>query len=149
MRLRDELPEFSKDLKWLNGHVTKTKIIGEVPILVHFWSVSCHQCVNTFGMINRWKKIYGEKFKLIGVHMPRSKDDVNNILIKEKAEQLQMTNPICLDHELNVSKQFQNRVVPSFYLFDQSGLLRHIQSGENGLRMLEKRLILLMSEQKK
>ena len=58
-----------------------------------------------------------------------------------------MTNPIYLDHDLVVSRKFQNRIVPSFYLFDKKGLLRHIQSGEKGFKMLEKRLVLLMKDQ--
>ncbi|WP_144509426.1 redoxin domain-containing protein [Bacillus sp. FJAT-22090] len=149
MRLREELPEFSGDLEWMNGHVTKANLIGGVPILVHFWSISCPLCENIFGTISKWKKVYGDNFQLVGVHMPRSKDDINNKLIRQTADRLDMKNPICLDHKLIVTKKFQNRIVPSFYLFDKKGLLRHVQSGENGLKMLEKRLILLMKEQKK
>ncbi|MFJ8066542.1 TlpA family protein disulfide reductase [Psychrobacillus sp. NPDC096426] len=146
MRLREELPEFSTDMKWLNGHVTKANLIGEVPTLVHFWSISCHLCENTFRIIAKWKNTHGKKFQLVGIHMPRSKDDINNALIHEKANQLNMTNPIALDHDLIVSKEYANRTVPSFYLFDKHGLLRHVQSGENGFKLLEKRLILLMNE---
>lgn len=147
LRLREELPEFSSDMEWLNGSVTKEKLIGEVPLLVHFWSVSCHLCENTYGIINRWKKTYGDKFQLVGIHMPITKEDVDKTLIKQKAKRMNMTNSIYLDHDLVVSDRFQNRIVPSFYLFDKKGLLRHIQSGESGFRMLEKRLVLLMKDQ--
>ncbi|WP_342600503.1 TlpA disulfide reductase family protein [Psychrobacillus sp. FSL H8-0483] len=149
MRLREELPEFSRTTQWMNGNVTKLNLIGEVPILVHFWSVSCHVCEGAFKIINDWKRIYGDKFKLVGVHMPRSKEDVNNRLIQAKAFQMNMTNPICLDHNLEITQKYQNRVVPTYYLFDKQGLLRHIQIGELGLKMLEKRLVLLMNESKK
>lgn len=149
MRLREELPEFSGDLEWINGHVTKENVIGKVPILVHFWSISCHSCENTFKIITQLNKKYGDNFQVIGVHMPRSKDDINNKLIKQTADRLNIKNPVCLDHSLSVTKNFQNRIVPTFYLFDKKGLLRHVQSGENGFKMLEKRLILLMNEQKK
>lgn len=149
MRLREGLPEFSRTTQWMNGYVTKSNLIGEVPILVHFWSVSCHVCEGAFKTINDWKNIYGDKFKLVGVHMPRTKDDVNNRLIQAKASRMNMTNPICLDHDLEITRKFQNRIVPTYYLFDKQGLLRHIQSGEHGLNMLEKRLVLLMNESKR
>lgn len=149
MRLREELPEFSSDVEWLNGQVTKGNLIGEVPTLVHFWSISCHLCENTFGIIAKWKKLYGENFNLVGIHMPRSKDDLNDRLIREMANRLRMSHPIGLDHNLNVTKKYGNRVVPAFYLFDKHGLLRHVQSGENGFKLLEKRLMLLMNERGK
>ena len=149
MRLREELPEFSRNNEWINGYETKENLIGDVPILVHFWSVSCHACEGVFATINNWKKVYSDKFKLIGVHMPRTKEDVNNGLIQAAVARMNMTNSICLDHNLEISDKFQNRIVPSYYLFDKNGLLRHIQSGELGLKMLEKRLVLLMKESKR
>ena len=149
MRLREELPEFSRDLQWINGRVTKEQIIGEVPVLIHFWSVSCNFCKNSAGTINKWKNLYSGRFKIVSVHMPRLEVDKDDQLIQSTASLWKMTHPICIDHDLIVTKAFQNRIVPAFLLFDKNGLLRHSQSGENGMQMLERRLTQLMNEQKK
>jgi len=81
--------------------------------------------------------------------MPRSKEDLLEKPILNAIRKGRMEDSIYLDHELIVTKQFQNRIVPSFYLFDKKGLLRHIQSGEKGMMMLEKRLLMLINENKK
>jgi thiol-disulfide isomerase/thioredoxin len=149
MKLREELPEFPRRLQWINGQITNEQIKGDVPVLIHFWSISCNSCINAMGYINKWKSLYGDRFKIISIHMPRTSEDINDYLIKQTAYQLNLTNPICLDHELLVTKLFKNRTVPAYYLFDKKALLRHYQSGEQGMQMLERRLIYLMNEQKK
>ncbi|TQR20153.1 TlpA family protein disulfide reductase [Psychrobacillus vulpis] len=149
MKLRTELPEFPDNLKWLNGHVKKERIIGEVPLLIHFWSVSCNLCKGASETLNKWRSLYDDKFKIVSIHMPLTEEDVDVRLIRESANQLKITNPIYLDHDLILTKTFQNRYVPAYYLFDKKGLLRHYQSGENGMRMLEKRLNFLINERKR
>ena len=148
MKLRTKIPPFPTDSNWINGHINNEKLIGEKPVLVYFWSVSCSLCGGAYDYIRRWKAKYEETFYLVGIHMPRSKADVDEKLIQDAIQKGQMEDSIYLDHELIVTKQFQNRVVPSFYLFDKKGLLRHIQSGEKGMMMLEKRLLMLINENK-
>lgn len=148
LRLKEELPEFSRGLMWLNGSVTKHEVIGKVPILIHFWSVSCNSCKSTMASINKWRYLYEGKLNVIGVHMPRIKEDLDAQLIRNTANQLQIVHPVCMDQELVLTRRYQNRFVPAYYVFDKNGLLRHYQSGETGMRMLESKLIHLMDEQK-
>ncbi|MCK1996329.1 redoxin domain-containing protein [Psychrobacillus psychrodurans] len=148
VKLRTKIPSFPTDSRWINGHINNEKLIGEKPVVVYFWSVSCSLCGGAYNYIKQWKGKYGETFQLVGIHMPRSKEDLQEKRIKEAIKKGQMEDYIYLDHELIVTKQFQNRIVPSFYLFDKKGLLRHIQSGETGMMMLEKRLLMLMNENK-
>ncbi|QUG40934.1 redoxin domain-containing protein [Psychrobacillus sp. INOP01] len=148
MKLRTKIPSFPTDAKWINGRINNEKLIGEKPVLVYFWSVSCPLCGGAYNYIRQWKVKYGKMFHVIGIHMPRSKEDLQEKRIQDAIQKGQMEDSIYLDHELIVTKQFQNRIVPSFYLFDKKGLLRHIQLGEAGMMMLEKRLLLLMNENK-
>lgn len=148
VKLRSKIPSFPTDAKWINGHINSEMLIGEKPIVVYFWSVSCSLCGGAYNYIKQWKAKYGETFHLVGIHMPRSREDLQEKRIKDAIKKGQMEDYIYLDHELIVTKQFQNRIVPSFYLFDKKGLLRHIQSGETGMMMLEKRLLMLMKENK-
>ena len=149
MKLRTKLPSFPTDSRWINGQVNNDKLIGEKPVLIYFWSVSCTLCGGAYNYIRQWKEKYEENFYLVGIHMPRSKEDLLEKPILNAIRKGRMEDSIYLDHELIVTKQFQNRIVPSFYLFDKKGLLRHIQSGEKGMMMLEKRLLMLINENKK
>lgn len=148
MKLRTQIPPFPTDSNWINGQINNEKLIGEKPVLIYFWSVSCPLCGGAYNYIKQWKEKYGKNFYRIGIHMPRSRADINEKLIHDAIQKERMEDSIYLDHELFVTTQFQNRVVPSFYLFDKKGLLRHIQSGEKGMMMLEKRLLMLINENK-
>lgn len=148
MKLRTKIPTFPSDNNWINRPVNNEQLIGQKPVLVYFWSVSCSLCGGAYKYVSQWKAKYGEFFHVIGIHMPRSKEDLQEQRIVEAVQKGKMNDSIYLDHGLVVTKQFQNRIVPSFYLFDKKGLLRHIQSGENGMMMLEKRLLMLINENK-
>ena len=146
MKLREVLPAFPTGVKWINASGMSQNKVEDKPVIVHFWSISCTSCKSTMNTINKWKHLYKDNFKIVSVHMPRSQADINDVLIRSTINQWNMTHPVCLDHDLRITKLYQNRIVPSFYLFDKKGLLRHIQSGENGMHMLEKRLTMLIKE---
>lgn len=146
MKLRTKLPSFPMDPRWINGQINNDRLIGEKPVLVYFWSVSCSLCGGAYNNIRLWKEKYKENFHVVGIHMPRSRDDLFEKPILDAIQRGRMKDSIYLDHELIVTNQFQNRVVPSFYLFDKKGLLRHMQAGEKGMMMVEKRLFMLINE---
>ncbi|SDM49060.1 Thiol-disulfide isomerase or thioredoxin [Psychrobacillus sp. OK028] len=148
MKLRTKIPTFPSDNNWINRPINNDRLTGEKPVLVYFWSVSCPLCGGAYNYIKQWKAKYGDFFNIVGIHMPRSKEDLQENLIDEAIRNGSMRDSIYLDHELVMTKQFQNRIVPSFYLFDRKGLLRHIQAGEKGMMMLEKRLLMLINEKK-
>ena len=148
MKLRTKIPTFPNDNNWINNPMKNEKLTGQKPVLVYFWSVSCQLCGGAYKYISQWNAKYGDFFYVVGIHMPRSKEDLKEKPILDAIQQGSMNDSIYLDHELVVTKQFQNRIVPSFYLFDKKGLLRHIQSGEKGMMMLEKRLLMLINENK-
>lgn len=146
MNLREELPEFPIKTKWLNSSWTKEQLVGDKPLLVYFWSVSCDACKVAPPLINKWKEKYENQFNVIAIHMPRSPEDASKSLVKSTASAAGIFDSICLDHDLTLSDIFQCKLVPNFYLFDKKGQLRHRQAGERGLQMLEKRLALLVRE---
>ncbi|CAM3668394.1 redoxin domain-containing protein [Marinicrinis lubricantis] len=141
MRLRSELPAFEGVTEWINGQVSKEELKGN-PVLVHFWSVSCHMCKESLPQINEWRDNYEKQYGLqvIGVHMPRSEKDLEIGPVKETIAQYELKHPILVDNEHAVTDSFQNEFVPAYYLFDGEQQLRHFQAGEKGLKMVEQRL---------
>lgn len=137
MRLRSPIPELEDASNWINGYVTRTDLIGEKQTLIHFWSVSCYQCKESMKIVNRFRDQYWDQLNVVAVHMPRSEADTNLEKIERAAVKYNITEPILVDNNLTLSNAFNNRFVPSYYVFDKFGVLRHFQTGGNGMRMVD------------
>lgn len=149
MRLRQPMPEISGATQWVNGEFTRGQLVGEKPTLIHFWSTSCHLCKVAMPSVNELRDKYKGQLNVMSVHMPRSEKDKNMEEIKQVAEEHQITQPIFVDDDLELTEAFENQYVPAYYLFDRNGLLRHFQAGGSGLKMLEKRVIRVLEEMEK
>ncbi len=140
MKLREQMPEFNGATTWLNGEVTREQLVGAIPTLVHFWSVSCYMCKEAMPLVNQFKEEYKGKLNVIAVHIPRSESDLDMEEIKKVAAEHQIDQPIFVDSELKLSDAFANEHVPAYYVFDETGQLRHYQAGGSGLDILKKRV---------
>lgn len=146
MKLREQMPELKGATAWLNGEVSKADLIGDKPTMIHFWSVSCYLCKEIMPQVNAFRDGYSEKLNVISVHMPRSEQDLNMDTITSTARELGITQPIFIDSEHNLTETFENEYVPSYYVFDETGQLRHFQAGGSGMKMLEKRVNRVLNE---
>lgn len=146
MKLRATMPSLSGATEWLNGAITREQLIGQKPTLIHFWSVSCHLCKKAMPQINDFRNQYRDSLHVVAVHMPRTEEDQDIENVKLVAAEHQITQPILIDGHLKVKEAFENQYVPSYYLFDETGILRHYQAGGSSMKMLEKRLNRLTSE---
>ncbi|PAV29852.1 thiol-disulfide oxidoreductase [Virgibacillus profundi] len=141
MKLRDRMPELEGATDWLNSKsIRKTDLIGNKPTLIHFWSISCDLCKEVMPNINEFRDEYKDNLNIIAVHMPRSEKDLNFDEIKQAADEQDMTQPILIDNFHKLTDAFKNKYVPSYYVFDSEGKLRHYQAGGGGMRMLRKRV---------
>ena len=57
-----------------------------------------------------------------------------------------MKQPIIIDNDFLLTDRFRNRYVPTYYVFDNNGLLRHYQAGGSSLRILERRIQRIIEE---
>lgn len=144
LRLRTEMPEIKGITEWVNGEVSKGDLQGK-PLLVHFWSISCGMCKESLPTINQMREEYPQ-LQLVGIHMPRSEKDTDVDAVKETIVKYELKHPQGIDNEHNVVDAFENEFVPSFYLFDANGLLRHRSAGEKALSMLKKPLERVLGE---
>ncbi|WCK53950.1 redoxin domain-containing protein [Aneurinibacillus sp. Ricciae_BoGa-3] len=140
MKLQEDMPEFSGVSQWVNGEVKKASLRGN-PVLVHYWSISCHSCKETLPQLIEWRDRYKPKgLQVISIHKPRSDKDTNISAIKEAIQRYKLTHPVAIDNSYKLVDAYQNQYVPAYYLFGADLKLRHYQAGEKGLKMLEKRL---------
>lgn len=144
LRLRTEMPAIKGITEWVNGEPNLNELKGK-PLLVHFWSISCGMCKESLPTINQMKEEYPQ-LQFIGIHMPRSEKDTDVDAVKETIVKYELKHPQGIDNEHNVVDAFENEFVPSFYLFDANGLLRHRSAGEKALSMLKKPLERVLGE---
>ncbi|SFJ91394.1 Thiol-disulfide isomerase or thioredoxin [Halobacillus dabanensis] len=141
MRLRTPMPELPEATEWLNSEpLKKEDLIGNKPTLIHFWSVSCGLCKEAMPDVNEFRDQYGDVLNVVAVHMPRSEKDLDLTQIKEVTAEHRITQPIYVDNQHKLTDAFENQYVPSYYVFDEEGNLRHFQAGGGGMKMLQKRV---------
>ncbi|KHD84219.1 TlpA family protein disulfide reductase [Heyndrickxia ginsengihumi] len=148
MKLNEKMPELANATEWVNQEVTRDELIGVRPTLIHFWAISCHICKKAMPELNKFRDQYKQQLNVVGVHMPRSENDLDIEIVKLIAKDYGMTQPIYIDNEHRLADAFENMYVPSYYLFDENGRLRHMQAGGSGLHLLEKQLHLILKEMK-
>lgn len=135
IRIGTPLPELSAT-SWLNGTPEQAALAGR-PLLVHFWSVSCSVCHDNMPTVAAWRDEFAHTgLQVISFHIPRQPEDMNEAAVREHVEQMGVTEPCGLDHQLKTADAFQNTFVPSYYLFDAAGQLRSRAGGSAGLAMM-------------
>ncbi|MFK3937097.1 TlpA disulfide reductase family protein [Alkalihalobacillus sp. NPDC078783] len=140
LKLRSQMPALDGATEWLNGEVTKGDLVGSKPTLIHFWSISCGLCKEAMPNVNEFRDTYKDQLNVVAVHMPRSEKDLDLEEIKKVAAEHNIDQPIFVDSEHKLTDAFENEYVPSYYVFDEEGQLRHFQAGGGGMKMLTKRV---------
>ncbi|MEK4565481.1 TlpA disulfide reductase family protein [Alkalihalobacillus sp. FSL R5-0424] len=140
LKLRSQMPALDGATEWLNGEVTRGELVGSKPTLIHFWSISCGLCKEAMPNVNEFRDTYKDQLNVVAVHMPRSEKDLDLEEIKKVAAEHNIDQPIYVDSEHKLTDAFENEYVPSYYVFDEEGQLRHFQAGGGGMKMLTKRV---------
>ncbi|MBR3120017.1 MAG: TlpA family protein disulfide reductase [Oceanobacillus sp.] len=146
MRLRDHMPELGESM-WINSSgVRREDIIGEIPTLIYFWSISCGSCKKSIPSINQIRDELKGKLNVISVHTPLSESDNDLSKVRSAVVEKNITDPVLVDMDERLSDSFNFRYVPAYYVFDKAGMLRHAQSGSGGIALLRRRLERVLKE---
>jgi hypothetical protein len=148
LRMDTDLPSLEGGTDWFNADpILRDSLIGH-PVLIHFWSVSCHTCKESLPDIANWIKTYGPKgLKVIAVHMPRQESDTNVPAVKECIDEYEIQQPCVVDNWHTITDAFENKFVPAYYLFDSNLKMRHFSAGEKAVKMVEPALERLLNQQ--
>lgn len=144
MRLYEMMPELGGVKRWLNGNYLTTKDVFEKPVFIHFWSVSCPECKKPLPEINHIYHAYKDVLYVFGVHMPRSESDKDIKEINDMVQKYGIKYPVAIDNEYFLTKAFQNKSVPSYYIFDGKSFLRYHQKGAPSMALIKRRIYRMM-----
>lgn len=139
MRTGAPMPAFEGATEWFNGEPDPADLAGN-PVLVHFWSVSCHICHDNMPAVNRWRDEYGPKgLRCVAIHMPRQEIDTDTARVRQQIAEFAISQPCAVDNDHALAEAFENqhRFVPAYYLFDRDGKMRSRAAGDAGTALLE------------
>ncbi len=137
MRLDAPLPELTGATEWLNQRLDGDLLRGH-PVLVYFWSVSCHLCHDNMPRLAAWRAQYAPQgLRFVAVHIPRAEEETDVALVRSSVCDLQIPDPVGVDNDLAIADAFDNQFLPAYYLFDAEHKLRGRTAGHAGLGLLQ------------
>jgi thiol-disulfide isomerase/thioredoxin len=140
MRIGTEMPRLEGATEWFNATGAHAEAEAEgSPVLVHFWSVSCHTCKENMPRLQELRDQHAAAgLRTVAVHMPRYEADTDVEAVREAVATYNISEPCAVDNEHKLRDAFQNDkgYVPAYYLFDAEGKMRGFAAGENGLKMI-------------
>lgn len=138
LRMDAPLPSIEGGTDWFNSPPIKNDELKGVPVLIHFWAISCGICKESLPEISSWLDKYGSKgLKIVSVHMPRQESDTNIDAVKEAVKEYEVKQPCVVDNWHEITDGFENKYVPAFYLFDEDGKMRQFNAGEKAAKLVE------------
>ncbi|MBP2019559.1 thiol-disulfide isomerase/thioredoxin [Symbiobacterium terraclitae] len=141
MRLGSPMPPLEGETGRYNAEGFDPAQLKGSPVLVHFWSVSCHICHEVMDQVSRFRDEYQPKgLKVVAIHMPKEEGDLDTAKVERDMAQYGITQPVLLDHQHRLAQAFQNQFVPAFFLFDAQGNLFFRAAGDKGLQNLGPKL---------
>ncbi len=112
-------------LRDLNGrNVTMASLRGKV-VLVDFWASWCEPCAEEFPVLERLYNRYREQgFTVVAVSQDRTADNMQGFLRQHRA-----SFPVVLDSNHAVAGRYSPPRMPSSYIIDRTGVVRHVHEG--------------------
>lgn len=141
MRLRTPMPPLDGATEWFHTDGFSLTNVQGKPVLVHFWSVSCHICHEVMEEVVSYREKYKDYgLQLIGVHMPKQQSDTDVEKVKQDIAQYNIQHPVAVDNLHKIADAFQNEFVPAFFLFGPDGTLAFRAAGDKGFSNLKPKI---------
>lgn len=137
LKMDSPMPSLEGGTDWFNSAPIRTEDLKGFVVLVHFWAVSCVICKEALPQIYSWIDRYGPNgLKVIAVHMPRQESDTDINAVEDDISSHKIEHPCVVDNWHSITDSFENKFVPSYYIFDRNLKLRHFQAGEQAIKMV-------------
>lgn len=124
-------------------NIDLAKLKGQV-VYVDFWASWCGPCQRSFPELDKlYAKHVGHGFEIIGVNVDEDVKDAQDFLKKYP-----VTFPIATDPKGASAEAFKVKGMPSGYLIDKQGVVRHVVVGfaEGEAEHLDKLITQLVAE---
>lgn len=129
-------PDFT--LKDLAGNNVRLEELRGKTILLTFWASWCSPCRIELPHFQALQKKLGrDKVVVLAVSADSQKEDVQSF-----AKQLKLDLPLFFDEDLQVNQRYRIKAMPTTFIIDSHGVIRHIHQGfkESVLPLYEQEL---------
>lgn len=127
-------------LKSLDGKDVNLRDYDGQVILVNFWATWCPPCTAELPDINAFYEAHkDEGFVVLAVNAQEDPQTVKTFI-----DQRGFTFPVLLDLNANLMQRYSVRGLPTTFILDRDGVIRHTQSGVITPQQLEQIIIPLL-----
>lgn len=125
LKLGDNAPSFG--LKTLDGQPFRFDPPFEKIQVIYFWAVWCRYCEDDLQLLNKlyakWEKeIDSPRLVAINAGQPEGR-------IRKYIKKIKPSFPIYLDQDIKVAHRFGVRGLPTYFITDKQGTIRHVILG--------------------
>lgn len=130
MHLHDSIPSLDGASRWIGGGPVDAARLRGRPVLLHLWSSACATCREQLPSLKRWEEAFGPRgLQIVSVHTRSTPEQTDEEAIAI-AREAGLDHPMALDAPgAPIASRLGARFVPTYYVFDGHGGLRHVQAG--------------------
>jgi thiol-disulfide isomerase/thioredoxin len=127
---RIEIPEFSKEITWLNtAPLSKQDLKGKF-VLFDFWTYCCINCIHILPELKKLERKYPNNLVVIGVHSAKFETEKDTDNIREAILRYEIEHPVINDSDHSMWNTFGVNSWPTIILVDPEGNAVASRSGE-------------------
>ncbi len=118
---------FQFELKSLQGDSMVFTPAAGRPQILYFWADWCPRCEDDFHLMERLYKQWSTQEnspRLLAVDVGQSEEHIRNFV-----KRMDISFPIYLDHDGKIARSFGVKGLPTYFLVDKQGVIRHLILG--------------------
>ncbi len=115
-------PDFT--LRTAAGEPLTLSQLRGTPVVLNFWATWCPPCRSELPELDAASKKYAGQIAIAGVNQAEPPEAVQSF-----AREMDLTFPIPLDTQSQVSRDYGVRSLPTTFFIDRQGIIRQIQIG--------------------
>ncbi len=120
----DSAPEFNAPLLDGEGHLSLGEHRGKV-VYLDFWASWCAPCLVSLPMLEELRQEFpADRFQVIAVNLDREPGKARRFLRKRA-----IGYPNATDPEGHIPDRYGLKTMPTSYLIDAKGIVRHVHTG--------------------
>jgi thiol-disulfide isomerase/thioredoxin len=113
-------------LPTLDGHEVQLPPRGQV-VVVDVFATWCEPCRESMPLLERLRSRYGDRVAFVGVSEDEGPDATERVI--RFTSGLRVSGPFLLDSDHALSGRLVLRKLPTTYVIDADGVVRHINNG--------------------
>lgn len=132
---------------WINSEAIDLADQRGLPVLLWFWTMSCHTCMHQTPFIRDWWNRYHDKgILVIGVHTPRFEFEKDWEHVERFCRENKIVWPVVMDNERRIRDAYRVPDWPWLSLIDAYGIVRFDHAGAADYALTDEQIINLLAE---